>query len=1329
MGLMKKVLYGIICSLFLTNLATTQELYFKHYQVENGLSHNSVITMLQDKRGFLWFGTKDGLNRFDGYNFKLFHHNSKDDRSIGSNYIRCLYEGKNYLWVGTDNGLFRYDNQKESFCALSPAITKPILDIEADKNNNLWFIAGGTLYFKQQETLSSLNLKSYDDFYAILLSKDSNQNIWAASGENVYQYSEESRNFKPITLGFGSIADDLPVIITALKGISKSHMIIGTRHHGAFVYDIKMGTTKKLINNYNEQLYVRDIVEKENGTIWLATESGLLIYDTKSKTYSNFKKSYNDPYSLTDNALYTMTIDKEGGTWIGSYFGGVNYLPKEFTPFKKYFPKEGENSISGNAVREIHQDKNGDYWIGTEDAGLNKLDPNTGKFQTFTPKNSNIAHYNIHGVLPLDNELWVGTFEHGLDVFDINSNQIIRHYEQEEGNPYSIGNNFILDIYKGRDDSVYVMASLGIYTYNRKKDHFNPLKGFPQDFHYAAFLESKDGTLWAATYWDGLYYYNPKTQKKGYFRYDGQDSTSISSNVINGIFQDSKENIWITTENGLNLYQPTSNDFKNYNTRDGLPSNVSYSILEDDDASLWISTSNGLVHFNPSKESFKTYTKANGLLSDQFNYSSAYKNNEGRMFFGSVKGLVSFHPDEFIKNNYDPPVYITNLSINNESIKVGAQNSPLEKSITETSKIILTADQSTFSLDFASLSFTAPEMTEYAYRLIGLNDKWIPLKTKHSVNFTELPSGNYIFQVKSTNSTGVENKETAALEIEVLPPFYFSKLAIFLYTLVFILLFALSLRYYHYRVQRKNNRKIKAFQDEKEKEIYQSKIEFFTNVAHEIRTPLTLIKTPLEKLIGQTKDQPIMQKSLSIMEKNTERLINLVNELLDFRKTEIENIKLTFVEINISETLRNTYTRFSELIQEKAVDFRMKLPQEEVMAFVDEEAIKKIMSNLFNNAIKYAKNEVILKLEVTDSEFILKVQNDGSLIPQHLKKRIFEPFFRTDEVSNQTGTGIGLSLAYSLTELHSGQLILANEDTHLNTFILKLPLRQEQEFNSYKKEPKVIERQQEEIPQEEIINNTAENSGILIVEDNRELLKFIADDFKEEYAVFKSTNAETAIEILKKENIYLIISDVMMNGMDGFEFCEYVKTNLETSHIPVILLTAKNAMQSKIQGLEAGADAYIEKPFSLEYLKVQVSNLIENRRHIMEFYSSSPLSHIKSIAHTKTDERFINKLEKLIYDNLSDQNLNVDSLADIMNMSRSTLYRKIKDLSNLSPNELINIARLKKAAELLQSGEYKIYEISEIVGYKSQTSFGRNFQKQFKMTPSEYMNGKQPIEE
>ena len=1312
----------------MTNLATTQELYFKHYQVEDGLSHNSVITMLQDKRGFLWFGTKDGLNRFDGYNFKLFHNNKDDEKSIGSNYIRCLYEERNYLWVGTDNGLFRYNNQKESFCSLSPAITKPILDIEADKDHNLWFIAGGTLYFKKKDTLSSLNLKSYDDIHAILLSKDSDGDIWAASGDHVYQYSGENENFELINLEIQK-TDDLPVIITALKGVSQSRMIIGTRHHGAFVFDIQNKTTKNLIKDYNEQLYVRDIVEKTNGEIWLATESGLITYNIQSKNLSNYKKSYNNPYSLTDNALYTITTDKEGGIWMGTYFGGVNYLPKEFTPFKKYFPKEGENSISGNAVREIHQDKNGDYWIGTEDAGLNKFDPKTGEFQNFTPKNSKISHYNIHGILPIDNELWVGTFEHGLDIFDINTNKIIRHYEQESNKPHSLGNNFILDIYKGKSDSVYILASLGIYTYNREDDNFNDLEGFPQDFHYATFLEASDGTLWAATYWDGLYYYNPYTHKKGYFRYDAQDSTSISSNVINGLFQDSKENIWITTENGLNLYQPKSQDFKNYNTQDGLPSNVSYSILEDDDASLWISTSNGLVRFDPEIESFKTYTKANGLLSDQFNYSSAYKNDEGRMFFGSVKGLVSFNPEEFIKNTFNPPVYITNLSINNEAIKVGAENSPLEKSITETSKITLSSDQSTFSLDFASLSFTAPEMTEYSYRLLGLNEKWIPLKTKHSVNFTELPAGNYTFQVKSTNSTGVENKEIASLKIEVLPPFYFSNLAIFLYILVFIILFVLSLRYYHYRVQRKNNRKIKAFQDEKEKEIYQSKIEFFTNVAHEIRTPLTLIKTPLEKLIGQTKDQPLMQKSLSIMEKNTERLINLVNELLDFRKTEIENIKLTFVEINISETLRNTYTRFSELIQEKAVDFRMKLPQEDVMAYVDEEAIKKIMSNLFNNAIKYAKNEVILKLEVNDTEFILKIQNDGSLIPQHLKKRIFEPFFRTNEVSNQTGTGIGLSLAYSLTELHSGKLILANEDTHLNTFIFSLPLRQEQEFSSYKKKPKIIESQQEEIPQEEIVNDPADNSGILIVEDNRELLKFIAEDFKEEYTVFKSTNAETAIEILKKENIYLIISDVMMNGMNGFEFCEHVKTNLETSHIPVILLTAKNAMQSKIQGLEAGADAYIEKPFSLEYLKVQVSNLIENRRHIMEFYSSSPLSHIKSIAHTKTDEKFINKLEKLIYDNLSDQNLSVDSLADIMNMSRSTLYRKIKDLSNLSPNELINIARLKKAVELLQSGEYKIYEISEIVGYKSQTSFGRNFHKQFKMTPSEYMNGKQPIEE
>ncbi len=1311
-------IYLFIIVLLLFKVSLAQEYYFKKYQSDNGLTHNSVLSMLQDREGFMWFGTKDGLNRFDGYNFKVFQKIPGDSSSIGGNIIKCLYEFNGNIWVGTDSGLFKYDKKQESFALIEETRSLPIFDIDGTDDNSLYFIAAGTL-MKINFSDPKINIEKYGEFSLNSVTHTSDNKIYVTTSNQIFRYDPKNNSFENIEINISG--EDQNFTITSLSSYKSDTILLGTKDHGAFSLNTIDYSTKSLLPLDENPLFVRDfLVNKDK--LWIASETGLFIYDLKNKSYQNLQKKLSDPYSLSDNAIYSMEVDHEGGIWIGTYFGGVNYFPKQYTPIKRYVPQETKYSLTGSVVREIKDDKYGNIWIGTEDAGLNKFDPKTGKFLNFTPENSKLSYYNIHGLLPIEDKLWIGTFEHGLNVMDIPTGKITRHYSKDIKES-GLHDDFVFYLYKSVDNNLYALTAHGIHKYSNRNDSFSIMKGFSEAYHYTYLIEDHNGTFWAGTYLNGLYFYNPHTGNKGFYKHQDDNPNSLSSNVITGIFEDSKKRLWISTEHGLNLFDRKTQKFKNYYKTDGLPTNIICSILEEDDQTLWISTSNGLVHFDPTKETFKTYTKTNGLLSDHFNYSSAYKNENGKMFFGGVKGLVSFNPDEFVKNNYEPPIYITNLSIDNETVIVSTKDSPLEQSIIETKEITLNSDQSTFSLDFASLSYTAPEMSEYSYRLLGLNDKWIPLETKHSVNFTELPSGNYTFQVKSTNRTGIENNQTASLDINILPPFYLSKVAILFYILISTVLFILGMRYYHDRVETKNNQKLKAFQDEKEKEIYQAKIEFFTNVAHEIRTPLTLIKTPLEKLIGQSKNQPFMHKSLSIMEKNTERLINLVNELLDFRKTETENIKLTFVEINISEILRQIYNRFSELIEEKAIDFKMNFPQKDVIAYVDEEATKKIISNLLNNAIKYAKNEVILQLSTSDSEFELKIQNDGSLIPLHLKDRIFEPFFRTNEVSNQTGTGIGLSLAYSLTELHNGKLILANENTSLNTFILNLPLHQKREFISYKKKSKE-ESFIEDPNTEGILNNHTETSGILIVEDNIDLLKFIVDDFKENYTVFKTTNVETAIQILKRENIFLIISDVMMKGMDGLEFCQYVKTNIETSHIPIILLTAKSAIQSKIKGLEAGADAYIEKPFSLEHLKVQVNNLIENRKHIMEFYSSSPLSHIKSIAHTKTDEKFIKKLDAVIYDHLSDQNLNVDTLAEIMNMSRSTLYRKIKDISNLSPNELINIARLKKAAELLQSKELKVYEVADIVGYKSRISFSRNFQKQFKLTPSEYISGK-----
>ena len=457
------------------------------------------------------------------------------------------------------------------------------------------------------------------------------------------------------------------------------------------------------------------------------------------------------------------------------------------------------------------------------------------------------------------------------------------------------------------------------------------------------------------------------------------------------------------------------------------------------------------------------------------------------------------------------------------------------------------------------------------------------------------------------------------------------------------------------------------------------------------------------------------------MKKNSDRLLDLVNQLLDFRRAEIERVDLTFVETNISTLLQGTYERFSEAIKDKEVDFRLNLGEKDIYAHVDAEVLKKILSNLFGNAIKYSKKQVLVALKTDGTLLELSIKNDGNLIPAHLKERIFEPFYRVSgsDNENQMGTGIGLALARSLTDMHHGSLVLDTSDGAMNSFVLKLPVHQEKEFRLYPETNRKTEPNQSVSDEVSLRNG---ESTVLLVEDSEELLDFVAKELKEAYFVLKASNGETALNLLKEENVQLVISDIMMPGMDGFTLCRKIKTNLETSHIPVILLTSKSAMSAKMEGLESGADAYIEKPFSVKHLKVHVANLIENRRHVMEHYASSPLAHIRSIASTKTDEAFIKKLDAVIYENMADHDLNVETLAEIMHMSRSTLYRKIKDISNLSPNELINITRLKKSAELLKTGKYRIFEVAEIVGYNSATSFGRNFQKQFEMPPSAYMN-------
>jgi signal transduction histidine kinase/streptogramin lyase len=757
---------------------------------------------------------------------------------------------------------------------------------------------------------------------------------------------------------------------------------------------------------------------------------------------------YNDPYSLSDNAVYTFCKDKEGGIWTGTYFGGINYYPRQYNYFRKLFPKSGENSLSGHVAREIHQDKYGHLWIGTENAGLNKLDTATGQFTYFQPTGSrgSISYSNIHGMLMNGDELWIGTFEHGLDVLNINTGKIIRHYSEGPG-ATALKSNFIYCIYRTPTNQIILGTTRGAYLYHPATDGFSLVEGLPVNW-YSCILQDSKGILWAGTYGGGLHFYNTRTKQAGNFRYDPLNKKSISSDRVNSIYEDSDRNLWFATEGGLCKYNPAGNEFKRYTTAEGLPTNFILSLLEDQKKNLWISTSKGLVCFNPASGQMKTFTIDNGLLNDQFNFSSAYKDPNGRMYFGSVKGLISFDPATFTDNSFIPPVYITGFQIYDKDILIGKKGSPLQKSITYTDRIVLDHNQSTFSIDFAALSYTAPGMSEYAYKMEGLDKEWTYLKTNRKVYFTELPPNSYVFKVKASNSSGVWNELETKLSIEVLPPWWFSPLAYFLYALAGIFIVFYSIRNYHRRVAEKNKRKIEQLEIAKEKEIFQAKIDFFTNVAHEIKTPLTLIKGPLEKVIRKAGELPEIKDSLKIMNKNTNRLIDLTNQLLDFRQTEIKGFALFFVRANISELVEDTFISFKPLAEEKNLSFTITMPGSKVFAFIDIEGFNKILTNLLSNAVKYARSRVevsLLPSAQEDAFFTIEIRNDGFLIPYEMREKIFEPFFRLKETEKQKGTGIGLALSRSLTQLHKGLLELKRPDGNMNLFTLVMPVHQDAE--------------------------------------------------------------------------------------------------------------------------------------------------------------------------------------------------------------------------------------------------------------------------------------------
>lgn len=1272
----------------------------------------------------MWFGTRNGLNRFDGNVFKIYQNKLSNPSSIGSNSIFSLYEdAKAQIWVGTYKGIYIYDPLHENFRPFKLIIPGEVRYIKGDRHHNIWIVSDLNLY-RYNEMTSKITSYKWANDQTIAIGLSEKGVLWVATGKGmIKRYDPATGDFTDYDLSlyngrkkFSAIQDIYPMGDTSL--------LVGTMNQ-AILFNYRSQKTRYLFSGRKDisEIHTHVIFHDSVGNYWLGTEGGLYIFNIKSGITSIVQKQYGNPYSITDNIISSVYKDAEGGIWIGTYFGGINYYSKQYNDFKKYFPEPGINSLSGNIVHEICKDQFGHLWVGTEDAGLNQVDLKTGNIKHFLPGNEkgNITYRNIHGLIADGNKLWIGTYEHGLDVMDLTTQKVVRHYHAAK-NSTSFTSDFIVALYKTHNDDILAGTWNGLFKYNRSADNFTAMPFF--NAHIQSIHEDDYGTLWVSSYGSGVYYLNPSTGKKGHLTYKAGKSNSLINNYVNGLFEDSKNNLWCCTEGGLSEYSIQTGHITNYTVENGLPANQVFRMLEDDKGNLWISTSKGLASFNPKNNQFNNYHTANGLPTEQFNYNSSFKDADGTMYFGTVRGMVSFKPAKFAQNKFVPPVYITGIQVNNQDVPIAGKQAVLNQSITYTRSVTLPYDRSDISLDVAALSYIIPEMNGYAYKMDGIDKNWTQLKNNRKIYYTKLPPGDYVFRIKGANSEGVWNNHETKLFIKVSPPYWATLWAYLFYAAITAGIVLTIFRYYHLAVTEKNKRRIEAIEINTEREIYNAKIEFFTNIAHEIRTPLTLIKMPLDKLINKDNSDPETTESLNTMKKNTNRLIDLTNQLLDFRKAEANKFSLNFSRTDINELLSDVYAIFKPSAEQKSLTFKLDLPRITLQAYVDGEALKKILSNLFNNAIKYAERRVSIKLLPFNSEdqlFHIEIRNDGYIIPAEYKDKIFEPFFRIKETEKEAGTGIGLPLSRSLAQLHKGSLELKTTIDGFNIFLLSLPIHQEKEIH-------FGETEQEEIlagaDNESMVAGDTDllKPAILIVEDNKEILNYICKELSSQYHIFKAYNGQEALEILQMEHIQLVVSDIMMPVMDGIELCKRMKTDLQYSHVPVILLTAKSSLNSKIEGLEVGADAYIEKPFAFEHLVAQMNSLLTNRNMIKEYFARSPLTHIKGIAVSKADMDFLERLNKVIYDNITDMSLDVEQLSGMMNMSRPTLYRKIKGLSDLSPNELINLTRLKKGAELLAEGNYKINEVANMIGYSLPTNFSRDFQRQFGLSPSSYLN-------
>ena len=1314
-----RTLYFIIISLIFSCAANASEkYYFRHYTNKDGLSHNTVYCSLQDKKGFMWFGTDDGLNRFDGYSFQMFRHNYNDNETLLNDHILSLFEDSSgKIWICTQKGICYYDYETDKFHTFildvqsSPYYADQIFE---DKNGFLWMrdYSNITRYDPKNNSYKIFNYNETGLRSAVMDMTETGIPAFADAA-CLYIFDPKSEKFNRIVDLTNFRRSEL-MVISALKEIPQVGFLIGTDQEGLLLFN----SNTKHVETIIPETHIRSIMRYNVNTYWIASESGVYIYNLIDKSVINLKKSLTNDYDIADNAVYWLTKDREGGIWVTSFFGGINYLSRNHNNFTYYIGGKTHPDMPGNTVRDICPDKYGNLWLGTEDNGINRYDPKTDKMENYSQLNPvrKLSASNIHGLYAEGDTLWIGSFNKGIDMLHIPTGKIIGSYSMSSTNNQLIS-NFILCFYTTSKGEFLLGTSAGVVLFDKKSKTFSRWK--KSNVFVRQILEDSAGNIWVSTT-NGMYKYAPASEGKeesvtGYTETPASNSYGLGHTNTTSVFEDSKKRIWVTTSSGFSYYNKHEDSFVKISQETGFPSNMVYRIVEDGNNMFWISTANGLVRFDPETHEMHTYSYSDGLHETQFNFSSSYINPQGVIYMGTINGMISFNPKNFPTDAYIPSLYITKVQDHDNPNK----SISLLKHYSDDNILKFPYNSSTFTVSYIAPGYTSPDAIKYSYFLEGVDKEWIYMDNNKNVTFASLSPGKYVFKVRSTDVNGVWQDNQKSLRIVITPPFWLTNTAFIFY---FVFIISSVVAFYKYKKRtfvEKANRNRKLFEMEKDKELFNAKIQFFTFITHEIRTPLSLIKAPLEKIIKSGDGTGETKQNLKVIEKNTSRLLDLSNQLLDFRKTESRGFRLNFVKTNVTLLVENILSQFTNVFYNESKTFTVDIDNKHVFAYIDRDAFIKIVTNMLSNALKYSTDYVSLKMippDDNDQEFKIIVTNDGFLIPEKERENIFSPFFRLKENENTQGSGIGLSLSRTLTEFHNGTLTFSETPNGLNRFTLALPVIQKNYNFDLMEDPEV-----EVVAEDKTYAKISDRNVVLIVEDQNDMRKFLIGELSSQYDIQEAENGKEALKILEKEKIDLIISDVMMPVMDGFELCNKVKNDINFSHLPFIILTAQHNLQSLLTGLNQGADAYLEKPFSLEHLSAQIENLFKNREILRKSYLEKPYTPVSSLAVSLVDQKFLRKLNDYIDENLTNENLSVEMIAENMNMSNSSLYRKVKGISDLSPIDFIRMSRLKKAVQLMQEGEKRISEIAFIVGFSSPAYFSTCFQKQYGKSPSEFM--------